>query len=143
MSNGHTRKNPMVVTASNGIPFPLTNPLHYVYSIFLENDTISKINGTTLCQNGSHCWQQRLVRSHQWLLQQFPVEGTIEICAAAILVLLKRPFWSAHFWSEANGKLFPIHKLPDSPLVKKRPVGDELLTKHIFAAPFYSIDVQP
>ena len=34
MSNGHVGTNCVVVTGFNGIPFPLTKPLHYVNPFF-------------------------------------------------------------------------------------------------------------
>ena len=45
--------------------------------------------------------------------------------------------------SEANGKAFPIHKLPTPPPVKKEAVGDVALMRRTFAAPSYRIDTQP
>ena len=42
MSNGHSGPNCVVVTGSNGNPFVLTKPLHYVNPFFLENGTIAK-----------------------------------------------------------------------------------------------------
>ena len=44
MSNGHVGANCAVVTGFNGIPFPLTKPLHNVNPFFLENGTVAKKN---------------------------------------------------------------------------------------------------
>ena len=46
MSNGHVGTNSVVATVSNGIPFLLQEPLHYVNPFFLKNGTIFKINVT-------------------------------------------------------------------------------------------------
>ena len=45
--------------------------------------------------------------------------------------------------SEANGKAFPIHKLPAPPPVKKEAARDAALMRHTFAAPSYRTDTQP
>ena len=45
--------------------------------------------------------------------------------------------------SEANGKAFPIHKLPTPSPVKKEAAGDAALMQRTFAAPSYRIDTQP
>ena len=45
--------------------------------------------------------------------------------------------------SKANGKAFPIHKLPAPPLVKKEAVGDAASMRLTFAAPYYGTDTQP
>ena len=45
--------------------------------------------------------------------------------------------------SEANGEAFPIHKLPNPPLVKKEAAGDAALMRRTFAALSYGTDTQP
>ena len=52
MSNGHVGANCAVVTGSNGIPFPLTKPLHYINPFLLKNGTVAINNDTVFCQNG-------------------------------------------------------------------------------------------
>ena len=52
MSKGHAGANGVVVTGSNGIPFPLTKPLHYINPFLLKNGTVAINNGTVFCQNG-------------------------------------------------------------------------------------------
>ena len=47
------------------------------------------------------------------------------------------------FESEANGKPFPILKLPTPPAVKKEAAGNTTLMRHTFAAPSYEPDMQP
>ena len=75
----------MVVMASNGIPFPLTNPLHYVNPFlskmvpllkgtilfFPKTTAIPGSNGWGLVIYGTYNgWQQKL---HQkWVQQPFP-----------------------------------------------------------------------
>ena len=60
MGNGHTSANCVVVTAFNGNPFPLTNPLNYVNPFFLKNGTGAKRNGTvfvkTAADPGGNGW---------------------------------------------------------------------------------------
>ena len=45
--------------------------------------------------------------------------------------------------SEANGEVFPIHKLPTPPQVKREAAGDAALMRRTFAAPSYGTDTQP
>ena len=45
--------------------------------------------------------------------------------------------------SEANGEVFPIHKLPTPPPVKKEAAGDAALMRCTFIAPSYGTDTQP
>ena len=42
MSSSYASTNCAVVMGFNGIPFPLTNPLHYINPFFLENGTVAK-----------------------------------------------------------------------------------------------------
>ena len=104
MSNGHARTNCVVVMASNGIPFLLTNVLHYENLFSHENNTISKRNSTVFSQNGSRCCQQRLRVSYHWQPQRFLVEATMKTCATVIPVPLKRTLplgpvaVEAHLW---------------------------------------------
>ena len=44
---------------------------------------------------------------------------------------------------EANGKAFPIHKLPTPPPMKKEATGDAALMRCTFAALSYGTDTQP
>ena len=58
MSNGHVGANCIVVTASTGILFLLTNPLGYVNPFFLTKGTVSKgtvpfFTKTTIVANGN------------------------------------------------------------------------------------------
>ena len=66
------------------------------------------------------------IRSHN-------IATTQDIAAAATLAAE----------SEANGKAFPIHKLPTPPPVKKEAAGDAALMRYTFAAPSYGTDTQP
>ena len=62
MTNRHAHANSVIPTASNGIPFLLTNLLHYVNLFFVESGTIAKRNGIIFCQNDS------IVGSNGWCL---------------------------------------------------------------------------
>ena len=91
MSNGYASANCEVVTGSNGIPFPLTKPLHYINSFLLKNGTVAIKNGTVFCQNGYRPLGKRLGITNYWQLQRLPAEAAMGMGATAIPVPLKRP----------------------------------------------------
>ena len=61
MSNSHTSANCVVVSALNGIPFPLTKPLHYKNSFSFENITVARkllpFFSKTASRVGSNGWR--------------------------------------------------------------------------------------
>ena len=77
MINGHAGTNCAMITASNGILFPLTNPLHYVNPFFLENGTVAKkavpFFAKTAAVHGGNSWGLLINGSYnslQWKLQR-------------------------------------------------------------------------
>lgn len=91
MTNGHAEENSVVPTAPTGGFFLVTNPLHYVNQIFLENGTIAKRNGAVFWENSTRCCEKLLLLNHQRLMERFLVQGATWTAATAIPVRLKWP----------------------------------------------------